>query len=53
MNPLPEDYQEKTLKTSILASVSNGILEEDRIQLPFGKIYEAMIGKNLKQLKNL
>jgi len=43
MTPLPEDYQEKSLKTSILASVPNGIIEEDRVQLPFGKIYEAMI----------
>lgn len=43
MTPLPEDYQEKSLKSSILASVPNGIVEEDRVQLPFGKIYEAMI----------
>ena len=45
MTSLPEDYQEKSLKTSILASVPNGIVEENRVQLPFGKIYEAMIGK--------
>ena len=46
MTPLPENYQEKSsLKQSILTSVPNGILEEDRVQLPFGKIYEAMIGK--------